>query len=60
MYRKRNQKERFLKRIDDPKKIGIFSAADIEERKHWNDYMDAYEHAIKKHQPKISLVYYSS
>ncbi|QEC80336.1 polyphosphate kinase 2 family protein [Mucilaginibacter ginsenosidivorax] len=45
---KQEQKLRFLKRIDNPKKNWKFSAADIEERKKWADYMDAYEKAIKE------------
>jgi PPK2 family polyphosphate:nucleotide phosphotransferase len=45
---KDEQKERFLKRIDDPKKNWKFSAADIEERKRWDDYMDAYQKAIRE------------
>ena len=45
---KEEQKERFLKRIDNPKKNWKFSAADVEERKYWDDYMQAYEHAIKE------------
>ncbi|WP_462265578.1 polyphosphate kinase 2 family protein [Mucilaginibacter sp.] len=40
------QKERFLKRIDDPSKNWKFSAADIKERQHWDEYMKAYEEAI--------------
>lgn len=40
------QKKRFLKRIDDPGKNWKFSAADIAERQHWDDYMRAYEDAI--------------
>jgi len=43
---KDEQKERFLKRIDDTSKNWKFSAADIEERKRWKDYMEAYEDAI--------------
>jgi PPK2 family polyphosphate:nucleotide phosphotransferase len=43
---KEEQKERFLKRIDDTTKNWKFSAADIEERKRWKDYMEAYEDAI--------------
>lgn len=43
---KEEQKERFLKRIDDTSKNWKFSAADIEERKRWKDYMEAYEDAI--------------
>jgi PPK2 family polyphosphate:nucleotide phosphotransferase len=45
---KQEQKQRFLKRIDDPKKNWKFSAADIEERERWDDYMQAYEKAIKE------------
>jgi PPK2 family polyphosphate:nucleotide phosphotransferase len=45
---KEEQKERFLKRIDDPDKNWKFSASDIYERKFWDDYMDAYEKAIKE------------
>jgi len=45
---KHEQKERFLERIDDPKKNWKFAAADIEERKKWSDYMEAYETAIKE------------
>jgi PPK2 family polyphosphate:nucleotide phosphotransferase len=45
---KEEQKERFLKRIDDPEKNWKFSSADISERKFWDDYMKAYEKAIKE------------
>jgi polyphosphate kinase 2 (PPK2 family) len=45
---KQEQKLRFLKRIDNPKKNWKFSAADIQEREKWGDYMDAYEKAIKE------------
>jgi len=44
----KEQKERFLERIDDPQKNWKFSAGDIEERKHWKEYMKAYEEAISK------------
>lgn len=40
---KEEQRERFLARIDDPEKNWKFSAADVEERKYWTDYMQAYE-----------------
>ncbi len=40
---KEEQRQRFLKRIDDSKKNWKFSLADIEERKYWDQYMDAYE-----------------
>jgi PPK2 family polyphosphate:nucleotide phosphotransferase len=44
---KDEQKERFLKRLDNPEKTWKFSAADIAERKYWDDYMKAYEEAIE-------------
>ena len=44
---KDEQKERFLKRLDDPEKNWKFSAADITERKYWKDYMKAYQDAIE-------------
>jgi PPK2 family polyphosphate:nucleotide phosphotransferase len=44
---KKEQKKRFLSRLDDPAKNWKFSAADIKERKHWDDYMDAYEKMIR-------------
>ena len=40
------QKRRFLARLDTPDKNWKFSAADLAERAHWNDYMDAYDDAI--------------
>lgn len=43
---KKEQKERFIERIDDPHKNWKFSAADIKEREFWDDYQKAYEEAI--------------
>lgn len=43
---KEEQRQRFLKRIDHPEKNWKFSAADVAEREHWDDYMEAYEDAI--------------
>jgi PPK2 family polyphosphate:nucleotide phosphotransferase len=37
------QRKRFLDRIDEPEKNWKFSLADIEERKYWRQYMQAYE-----------------
>jgi PPK2 family polyphosphate:nucleotide phosphotransferase len=37
------QRKRFLARIDEPEKNWKFSLADIEERKFWKQYMQAYE-----------------
>jgi PPK2 family polyphosphate:nucleotide phosphotransferase len=41
------QKKRFKDRLDNPDKHWKFSAADIRERRYWNDYMHAYEEAIR-------------
>jgi PPK2 family polyphosphate:nucleotide phosphotransferase len=43
---KEEQKKRFLDRLDDPAKYWKFSAADLAERGHWDDYMAAYEEAL--------------
>lgn len=43
---KREQKKRFLERLDNPKKHWKFSAADLRERGFWDDYMRAFEDAI--------------
>jgi PPK2 family polyphosphate:nucleotide phosphotransferase len=41
------QKKRFLKRLDKPDKNWKFSASDIRERQYWDDYMEAYDEAIR-------------
>jgi PPK2 family polyphosphate:nucleotide phosphotransferase len=43
---KDEQRKRFLERIDVPEKNWKFSLADIEERKLWNQYMNAYEDCL--------------
>ena len=45
---KKEQKERFLDRINEPAKNWKFSVFDIEERKRWDDYMEVYERAISE------------
>ncbi|MBL7953363.1 MAG: polyphosphate kinase 2 family protein [Flavobacteriales bacterium] len=40
------QKERFLERIDDPKKNWKFNLGDVKERAHWEAYQQAYAEAI--------------
>jgi PPK2 family polyphosphate:nucleotide phosphotransferase len=45
---KKEQKKRFLERLDTPEKNWKYSAADIRERKHWNAYQHAYEDAIRR------------
>jgi PPK2 family polyphosphate:nucleotide phosphotransferase len=44
---KKEQKRRFMERLDTPDKNWKFSAADIHERKFWDDYQQAYEDAIQ-------------
>jgi PPK2 family polyphosphate:nucleotide phosphotransferase len=44
---RKEQKKRFLERLDNPEKNWKFSANDIRERAHWNDYMEAYEETIR-------------
>ena len=43
---KKEQKQRFLARLDEPEKNWKFSAADIRERACWDDYQKAYEDMI--------------
>lgn len=43
---KKEQKKRFLARLEEPEKNWKFSAADIHERKWWDDYQKAYEEMI--------------
>jgi PPK2 family polyphosphate:nucleotide phosphotransferase len=45
---KKEQKKRFLERIDKPEKNWKFSSADLSERKYWKQYMFAYEEMIRK------------
>ena len=44
---KKEQKKRFLERLENPEKNWKFSAADVRERDFWNDYMEAYEDMIR-------------
>jgi PPK2 family polyphosphate:nucleotide phosphotransferase len=52
---KKEQKRRFLERLEQPQKNWKFSAADIHEREYWDDYQNAYEDMIRntatKHAP---------
>ncbi len=45
---RKEQKARFLERLDRPEKNWKFSSADVSERKHWDGYMEAYEDAIRR------------
>jgi PPK2 family polyphosphate:nucleotide phosphotransferase len=44
---KEEQRQRFLKRLEEPEKNWKFSEADARERECWPDYMDAYEDMIR-------------
>jgi PPK2 family polyphosphate:nucleotide phosphotransferase len=52
---KKEQKKRFLDRLEEPEKNWKFSASDVHERDCWGDYQDAYEDMIRntatKHAP---------
>src|SRR5882762_9427754 len=52
---KKEQKNRFLERLEDSKKNWKFSMADVQERGFWKDYQEAYEdmiqHTATKHAP---------
>jgi PPK2 family polyphosphate:nucleotide phosphotransferase len=45
---KKEQKKRFLERLDDTDKNWKFSMADIKERGYWKDYQKAYEEMIQR------------
>ena len=49
---KDEQRQRFLDRINDPKKNWKFSEGDLLERKLWDNYMAAYETAIQETSTK--------
>lgn len=44
---KKEQKNRFLDRLDTPEKNWKFSSADLRERGYWDSYMNAYERVIR-------------
>ena len=45
---KDEQKKRLQERLEDPKKNWKFSPADMEERKYWDDYVEAYQTALSR------------
>ncbi len=53
----KEQKKRFLERIEEPEKNWKFSANDANERQHWDDYMDAYEDMIRNTATKTAPWY---
>ena len=44
---RKEQRKRFLERLERPEKNWKFSLADAQERQHWDSYMEAYEDAIR-------------
>lgn len=52
---RKEQKRRFLERLDQPEKNWKFSASDVTERQCWDEYMEAFEEMIAatstKHAP---------
>ena len=44
---RKEQKKRFMERLDKPEKYWKFSSADVHERAFWDDYMQAFEEAIR-------------
>jgi PPK2 family polyphosphate:nucleotide phosphotransferase len=44
---KKEQKKRFLERLENPEKNWKFSPSDLKERAYWDDYMQAYEDMIR-------------
>ena len=54
---KKEQKRRFLERIENPDKNWKFSGSDAAEREHWDEYMEAYEDMIRNTATKESPWY---
>jgi PPK2 family polyphosphate:nucleotide phosphotransferase len=54
---KKEQKKRFLERLDDSKKNWKFSMADVKERGYWKDYQEAYEEMIQNTATKYAPWY---
>jgi len=44
---RKEQRKRFLERLDEPAKNWKFSMSDVRERQHWDEYMRAYEEMIQ-------------
>jgi PPK2 family polyphosphate:nucleotide phosphotransferase len=54
---RKEQKKRFMERLERPEKNWKFSAADVRERQHWKAYMQAFEEAIRATASKRSPWY---
>ena len=44
---RKEQKKRFMKRLDDPDRHWKFAPSDVRERRYWDDYQHAYDEAIR-------------
>jgi PPK2 family polyphosphate:nucleotide phosphotransferase len=44
---KKEQGKRFMERLEEPDKHWKFSFGDLEERKHWSDYQEAFENLLQ-------------
>ncbi len=44
---KKEQKQRFVERLDNPDKNWKFSLADLKEREHWDAYQDAFQEMLR-------------
>jgi PPK2 family polyphosphate:nucleotide phosphotransferase len=54
---KKEQADRFLKRINDPQKNWKFTFSDMEERNYWDDYQKAYEDMITETSTTVAPWY---
>jgi hypothetical protein len=54
---RKEQMKRFLERLEEPDTSWKFSASDAKERAHWNEYMAAYEDAIRNPATKAAPWY---
>ena len=54
---KKEQKKRFMDRLQRPEKNWKFSLADLKERAYWDDYVEAFEDAISATSTKIAPWY---
>ena len=54
---KKEQKRRFMERLDNPDKHWKFSPSDMAEREYWDQYMDAYEDMIRHTATKYAPWY---
>jgi PPK2 family polyphosphate:nucleotide phosphotransferase len=54
---KKEQKRRFMERLENPEKHWKFSSADMAEREFWDQYMEAYEDMIRHTATKYAPWY---